>query len=345
VEIQRNSYGVSKAGEAVDEFYIANSQGVSFRIITYGATLTSVKTPDARGHIDEITLGFDTLDGYEGQHPYFGATVGRCANRIAGGSFFLDDQEYRLALNNKGLHHIHGGPGGFSRRVWEAFPVKKNDEAGVSLNLHSPHLEEGYPGDLDVKLDVMLNEENELSFTYQAMSDRSTPVSLTNHTYWNLTGECGDTIGGHVLHLNSEAYLEVDEQLIPTGTIIPVDGTAFDFTIPTPLSKGLEETGGYDHCFVLSSENALSIPAAHVFEPLGRRNMTVFTISPGIQLYTGNFLNHTGTRCGGVDAHGAFCLETEEYPDAVHHPEFPSVIVPPSERYFRKTIIQFGIES
>lgn len=344
MEITRNPYGTTQQGEAVDEFYIANSQGVSFRLITYGATLTSVKTPDAAGKIEEITLGFDSLHGYEGQHPYFGATVGRFANRIARGTFNLEGRDYHLEKNNKGIHHIHGGPGGFSRKIWEAFPVRKLDEAGVTLNLHSPHLEEGYPGNLDVKLDVMLNEENELSFSYEAASDRSTPINLTNHTYWNLGGQCSGSIGGHILRINATGYIEVDDELIPTGRILPVEDTAFDFLLPRPLDEGIRETGGIDHCYTLSSENALSIPAAHVFEPASGRSMTILTISPGMQLYTGNFLDKNPSRCGHIQQHGAFCMETEEYPDSMNHPDFPNVILRPSDRYFRKTIIQFGIQ-
>lgn len=344
MDITRTHYGTTGDGEAVDQFSISNSQGVSFRLITYGATITSVKTPSADGKIEEITIGFDTLEGYEGQHPYFGATVGRFANRIARGEFGIGGTTYQLARNNKGIHHIHGGPHGFSRRVWEAFPVKKQNEAGVTLNLHSVHLEEGYPGNLDIKLDVMLNEDNELSFTYEAATDMPTPVNLTNHTYWNLAGECSGSIADHIMYLNSSEYVEVDEELIPTGAVVPVEDTAFDFMIPKPIGEGIEETGGFDHCFTLSNENALSIPAARVFDPGSGRSMTVFTISPGIQFYTGNFLQNNPSRCGEVNTHGAFCLETEEFPDAVNHPEFPEVILQSSDRYFRKTIYQFGIE-
>ncbi len=342
MQLTRTPYGTTKDGEAVDEFFIENSHGISFKLITYGATITSVKTPDSSGKSDEITLGFDSLDGYEGAHPYFGATVGRVANRIANGRFVLDDTEYQLDKNNKGTHHIHGGLKGFSRRVWEAYPVKKQNEAGVTLSLTSEHMDQGYPGNLDVKLTVMLSEQNELSFSYEAGTDRTTPVNLTNHTYWNLSGECSGDIKDQVLLINSERFLEVDDELIPTGHIAPVEGSPFDFRKPKPIGRDIDATGGFDHCFTLSEENALSIPAARVTDPTSGRVMTVFTISPGIQFYSGNFLQDTATRCGKVGAHAALCLETEEYPDAVNHPEFPDIVLKPKERYLRKTVYQFS---
>jgi len=343
--ITRTPYDTTAEGEAVDQFYVANSHGVSFRLITYGASLTSVKVPDKNGKIGEITLGFDCLKRYEGPHPYFGATVGRFANRIANGKFRIGNKEYQLEKNNKGIHHLHGGTGGFSRRVWEAFPIKRKNEAGVSLTLNSPDMEEGYPGSLDVRLDVMLNESNELSLSYEAVTDSATPVSLTNHTYWNLAGECSGRIDGHLVRINSGGYVEVDETLIPTGKVLPSAGTNFDLNEFAPLDGRIRETGGYDHCFTLSEENALSIPAAEVFEPESGRSMTVLTISPGIQFYTGNFLEGIETRCGHADRHHAFCLETEEYPDAMNHPEFPGAVLQPGEHYLRKTVYQFGVRS
>lgn len=345
MQLTRTPYGTTGDGQAVDEFFVENSNGVSFKLITYGATLTSVKTPDSAGNIGEITLGFDSLEGYEGPHPFFGATVGRFANRIAGGRFVLDDTEYQLEKNNKGKHHIHGGSKGFNRRVWEAYPVKQHDAAGVTLTLTSEHMDQGYPGTLDVKLTVMLSEENELSFSYDAAADRATPVNLTNHTYWNLSGECSGTVLDHVLYLNSERFVEVDSELIPTGHIAPVKDSPFDFRTPKPIGKNIEAAGGYDHCFTLSEENALSIPAARVTDPASGRVMTVFTISPGIQFYSGNFLQDMETRCGKVGPHAALCLETEEYPDAVNHPEFPDAVLSPKDRYLRKSVYQFSTRS
>lgn len=345
MEISRSPFATTRSGEAVDEFAVSNSHGVSFKLITYGATLTSVKVPDADGRIDEITIGFDRLEDYEGEHPFFGATIGRYANRIAHGRFTIDDQSYDLEKNNHGIHHLHGGSGGFHRRLWEAFPVKKAEEAGVTLSLESPHMDQGYPGTLAVKLGIMLSEANELSFTYEAAGDRATPVSLTNHTYWNLGGECSGPIDDHLIRINSREYLEVDETLLPTGNIIPAADSAFDFRIPTSMGAGIKQTGGYDHCYTLSTENALSIPAAEVFHPGSRRSMTVFTISPGLQFYTGNFLKNNRSRCGELNAHEAFCLETEEYPDAMNHPNFPDVILRPNQHYFRKTVYQFGLKT
>ena len=211
MQIERTPYGVTKKGVQVDRFNVHNSRGTSFSLITYGATITSVKTPDADGNIDEITLGFDRLERYEEDHPYFGATIGRVANRIRGASFELDGKTIRLE-KNLGEHHLHGGPEGFHRRIWDAFPIKNEQEAGVTLTLTSPDGDQGYPGKLEVRLTVMLSEENELSLTYEARSDKTTPVNLSNHTYWNLAGECAGAIYGHMAHINSPHYLEADEE-------------------------------------------------------------------------------------------------------------------------------------
>jgi aldose 1-epimerase len=343
MHIERIPFGKTKTGEAVDRFTVRNSGGMSFSLITYGATITSVVAPDRDGTLEELTLGFDSLAAYEGPHPYFGATVGRYANRIGGAVFRIGQKTYELDMNH-GRHHLHGGAGGFSRRIWDGYPLKRENEAGVALALHSPDGDQGYPGNLDVKLTVMLSEKNELSFTYEASADAPTPVNLTNHSYWNLAGACSGKVYDHRLTLNSEAYLEVDEELIPTGELMPVDETPFDFRREKRIGRDLEEAGGYDHCFTLSAEHALSIPAAVVREPGSGRKMEVFTITPGVQFYTGNFLNGVETRCGKVQPHSAFCLETQEYPDAMNRENFPDPILQPNDRYFRKTVYHFTAE-
>jgi aldose 1-epimerase len=341
LEIERVPFGKTRTGEAVDRFTVRNGEGVSFSLITYGATLTSVIAPDRSGKQDELTLGFDSLGAYEGRHPYFGATVGRYANRIGGAVFRIDETTYELDMNH-GRHHIHGGSGGFSRRIWDAYPLKREHEAGVALALHSSDGDQGYPGNLDVKLTVMLSDRNELSFTYEAVTDAPTPVSLTNHSYWNLAGACSGPVYDHRVTLNSDSFVEVDEELIPTGELLPVEGTPFDFRTEKRIGRDLEEAGGYDHCFTLSDEHALSIPAAVVSEPESGRRMEVFTITPGIQFYTGNFLSGLETRCGRVDRHAALCLETQEYPDAMNRENFPDPILRPGQRYFRKTVHHFS---
>ena len=341
MQIERTPYGVTKSGERVDQFTVHNGSGMNFSIITYGATITSVQTPDADGHIEEIVLGFDHLESYEGKHPYFGATVGRFANRIAWASFEIDGKTVRLD-KNRGEHHIHGGSEGFNRKIWEAFPIRSNTEAGVTLTMTSPDGDQGYPGNLEVRLTVMLSEENELSFSYEAKTDAPTPVNLTNHSYWNLAGECSGPIYEHEVHINSNHYLETTEEIFPTGRILPVADTPFDFRKTKRLGDHLSLIDGFDHCYTLSEENALSIPAAEVHEPESGRTMTVFTISPGIQFYTGNFLEGVESRCGSHEKHGAFCLETEEYPDGLHHETFPDAILRPDNRYMRKTVYLFS---
>jgi aldose 1-epimerase len=245
---------------------------------------------------------------------------------------------------NRGEHHIHGGSEGFSRKVWEAFPIKNDEEAGVTLTLTSPDGDQGYPGTLEVRLTVKLSEENELSLAYEAKTDSPTPVNLTNHTYWNLAGQCSGPIYGHEIMINSSHYLETTEESLPTGRIRPVVDSRFDLREAQRIGDVLEGGGGFDHCFALSEENALSIPAAQVYEPESGRQLTVFTISPGLQFYTGNHLGGTRTRCGEVQRHGALCLETEEYPDSLHHENFPEVILQPGQRYLRKTVYLFSAE-
>ncbi len=343
MEIERVPFGKTKDGTSVDRFTVRNAAGLSFSLITYGATLTSLIAPDREGRQAELTLGFDTLEAYEGAHPYFGATVGRYANRIGGAVFQLDGTTYELDMNH-GRHHIHGGSSGFNRRIWEAYPLKREREAGVALALHSPDGDQGYPGNLDVKLTVMLSEKNELSFTYEAVTDAPTPVSLTNHSYWNLAGACSGTVYDHRLTINSDAYVEVNEELIPTGELIPSQETPFDFRTEKRIGRDIEDAGGYDHCFTLSPEHALSIPATVMREPNSGRRMEVFTISPGVQFYTGNNLSGFETRCGTVDRHSALCLEPEEYPDAMNRGIFPDPILRPGQRYFRKTVHHFSTE-
>jgi aldose 1-epimerase len=343
MKLERKAYGTSSAGEAIDSITMENSKGVSCTFITYGATLTSFRMPDRNGKIEELTLGFDTLAEYEGEHPFFGATVGRFANRIREGRFSIDGISYQLDVN-KPPHHLHGGQVGFNRRVWEMFPVKRDTEAGATFTLTSEDGDQGYPGKVDVSLTVLLNEENELSFSYSAVSDKPTPVSLTNHSYWNLAGSCSGPVHHHRVTINSEAFLEVDDRLVPTGRKINVLNTPFDFRSEKQLGRDIEAAGGYDHCYVLSQEHALSIPAAKVHEPVSGRTLTLLTISPGVQFYTGNFLTGAQTRDGKAEKQSAFCLETQEFPDAMNHDNFPLAVLRPGEVYERKSIYLFTLE-
>jgi aldose 1-epimerase len=341
MKLERTPFGVTADGQAVDALRIENSRETSCTFISYGATLTSFRMAGRDGTVDELVLGFDNLASYEGAHPYFGATVGRFANRIREGKFIIDGVQYQVDVN-KPPHHLHGGSIGFSRRVWEMFPIKRETEAGATFTLTSEDGDQGFPGTVDISLTVLLSEENELSFSYTAVSDKPTPISLINHSYWNLGGACSGSIRGHKLRLNSESFLEVDDLLVPTGRRINVMNTPFDFRSTMPIGSQIDDAGGFDHCYVLSGENALSIPAAVVQEPGSGRSMTLLTISPGVQFYSGNFLNGQATRDGAAEKHGALCLETEEFPDAMNHDNFPIAVLRSGERYERKTIYIFS---
>lgn len=343
MKLERIPFGKTAAGELVDKIYIENSSGTNCSLISYGATLTSFRMADKRGNFQELCLGFDDLSGYEAEHPYFGATVGRVANRIKKAEFSLENTSYKLDCNAP-PHHLHGGSRGFSRRVWEIFPIKREKEAGACFQLSSEDGDQGYPGNLDISLTVMLSEKNELSFSYRAACDKATPVSLTNHSYWNLSGACSGSVEDHLLSIGSEWILEVDRELIPTGRKMNVINSPFDFRTEKRIGKDIEEAGGYDHCYLLNPENALSIPAAVIRDEGSGRCVKLLSTSPAMQLYSANFLSGEETRDGRAEARTAFCLETQEYTDAVHHENFPSVILWPGEEYERKTVMLFSVE-
>lgn len=336
-------FGKTSTGENVFAFDIANSSGGSMTVITYGATLQSFRMPDKKGSIEELTLGFDELSAYEGEHPYFGATVGRTANRIKNGKFHLSGNEYQLDTND-GNNNLHGGFEGFSRKIWDAYPFVLGKKAGVKLFLESPDGDQGYPGTLQVNLTISLDEDNNLEFSYRAESSETTIVNLTNHSYWNLSGAGHGTILDHILEISSSLHLEVNEELIPTGAIVPAADTGFDFSKPKAIGRDIKstgKTGGYDHCFVLDTETIQG--AAVLYDPISGRRMRLETDSPGIQLYTGNFLEGVRDRSGLLSKHSALCLETEEFPDAVNHDTFPKSILEPGEIYLRNTKMHFEI--
>ncbi|MGI9647370.1 MAG: aldose epimerase family protein [Acidimicrobiia bacterium] len=341
MEMTHTGFGLAKDGTPVDQFAIGNAQGMSVELINLGATVKSVSVPDRDGQRSNVTLGFPSLDGYLGSHPYFGSTVGRFANRIAGGSFPLEGTVHRLALND-GPNHLHGGEVGFSHVVWTAEPFESDGEAGVRFEYHSPDGEERYPGNLTVEATYSLTEANELVMAFEATSDRPTPVNLINHAYWNLGG-AGDTLD-HVLTIEADHYLPVDATQIPTGSIAPVAGTALDFTVAKPVGRDIDDVPGsrvgYDFCYVLRHRSAPA-PAARLMHEGSGRVMEVITSQPGLQLYTGNNLT-------GFEPHGGFgrfaglCLETQHFPDAPNRPEWPSTILGPGERYAHVTIHRFS---
>lgn len=342
MDIQKISFGRLPDGTEIKLYTLTNKNGLWARIMTYGATLVSLETPDRNGKLADIVLGFDSLDGYLKANPYFGSTVGRYANRIAKGSFTLDGVTYPLAKNN-GENHLHGGVKGFDKVVWTAEPVEGEGAVGVKLSYLSQDGEEGYPGNLSVTVIYTLTDENELRISYEATTDKPTPVNLTNHSYFDLAGQGIGDILGHELMLNADAYTSVDEGLIPTGEILPVVGTPMDFTSPKAIGARMAEVkGGYDHNFVLRGGGKLKL-AARVYEPTSGRVMEIDTTEPGIQFYTGNFLDGTITGKGGkiYNRHDGFCLETQHFPDSPNKPNFPSTILRPGEKYSSLTAYRF----
>jgi aldose 1-epimerase len=342
--VAKRGFGRLPNGAEVGLFTLTNAQGLSVAVMDYGAHLVSLRAPDREGRLGEVTLGFDALDGYLTRHPYFGSTVGRYANRIAGARFTLDGQEYRLAAND-GPNHLHGGVVGFDRVLWEADPFEEDGDTGVCFSRVSPDGEEGYPGNLQVSTTYTLSDMDELRIDLEAMTDRPTPVNLTNHAYFNLKGS-GDVLG-HRLWLAASRYTPVNEALIPTGRLAKVAGTPLDFTTPHTLGGRLGSVpGGYDHNFVLDRKaDGQLFCAARVEEPESGRVLEVFTTEPGIQLYTGNFLDGTLAGRGGVayGKHAGFCLEPQKAPDSPNQPTFPSCILRPGAMYIHTILFRCGV--
>jgi aldose 1-epimerase len=349
--VEQIAFGKTDAGEPVDLFILTNGKGMTAKVMTYGALLTELHVPDKDGKSDDVVLGFDDLKGYLGGHPYFGATVGRVANRIAKGRFTLDGKEYKLAVNN-GPNALHGGKKGFDKVVWKT-SVPDKAQPAVAFAYVSPDGEEGYPGELRVKVTYALSPDNELSIHYEARTDKATPVNLSNHSYFNLLGaRSGATVLDHVVQLAADKYTPVDDTLIPTGELKPVAGTPFDFTRPHTIGERIKETGGnpvgYDHNFVLTKElDGKKVDwAARVVEKKTGRVLEMRTTEPGVQFYTGNFLDGKLKGKGGVayPQYGGFCLEAQHFPDSVNQPKFPSVILQPSAKYEQTTSYKFSVE-
>lgn len=349
--IESTPFGMLPEGEEVERFRLRNTAGVEASIITYGATLTALTVPDRDGLMEDVVLGHETLSGYLEANPYFGSIVGRYANRIAGGTFTLDGEAYTLARNN-GPNHLHGGVKGFDKVNWEvAEVIEDTNQVGLSLNYISVDGEEGYPGTLTVRVTYLLTEDNQLIVDYEAITDKATPVNLTQHAYFNLAG--GGSIEEHHLTLAASHYTPVDSTLIPTGEILPVEGTAFDFRSGKRIGDQIDHDdpqlvygGGYDHNFVLDRVSGDLMPAATVLEPESGRILEVHTTKPGIQFYTGNFLDGSITGKGGVQygRRTGFCLETQYYPDSPNQPNFPSTILRSGKVYQSQTVFAFRTE-
>ena len=344
MNLTKSVYGKLADGTQVDVYTLTNAAGMRARLITFGAILVSLETPDRDGKLADVTLGYDTLGEWVKGTSYFGATVGRYANRIAKGKFTLDGKAYTLATNN-GPNHLHGGIKGFNKVLWDAKPVRAANAVGVAFTRVSKDGEEGYPGNLTATVVYTLTSANELKIDYTATTDKPTIVNLTHHSYWNLTGGAAGDILGHELMLAADQYTPTDEGLIPTGVMAPVKGTPLDFTKPTAIGARIAKVaGGYDHNFPLRAKGPEMALAARVTEPKSGRVLEISTTEPGIQFYSGNFLDGTEIGKGGVayKKHFGFCLESQHYPDSPNKPDWPSVVLRPGQTYRHTTIHKFS---
>ena len=344
-------FGTTPAGETVDVYTLTNPDGMEVRIMTFGGIITSLRVPDVDGKLGDVVLGFDRLEDYLRNPAFFGSIIGRYANRIANGRFTLDGQTYKLATNN-GPNHLHGGNRGFDKVVWKGESFKKNNLVGVILTHTSPDGDEGYPGTLSMRVTYTLTPGNKLEVDYEATTDKATPVNLTQHSYFNLAGDGTRDVLGHRLTLQASRYTPVDSNLIPSGGLATVEGTPFDFRMQTSIGARIDQDdvqlrygNGYDHNFVIDRTGEELVPAAHVMEPTTGRVLEVSTTEPGIQLYTGNFLDGTlkGKNGSVYKKRMGFCLETQHFPDSPNKPTFPNTILRPGETYRSKTVFAFSV--
>jgi len=346
--VQVSEFGHVPDGTTIHLYTLTNAKGTVAKIMTYGATVTELWVADRTGRKRDIVFGFDSLDGYRGPQPYFGAIVGRYGNRIAKGHFTLDGTQYTLATNN-GPNALHGGIKGFDKVVWQAQPVDVEHAAAVKFTYHSADGEEGYPGNLDVSVTYTLTDDNELKLDYTATTDKATVLNVTNHSYFNLAGADSGTVLDQVMYLNADNYTPVDSTLITTGEIAPVAGTAFDFRKPMAIgarlnAPELKEVGGYDINYVVNGEAGKMRLAARAEDPKSGRTMEVWTTQPGIQFYIAIGLDGSikGKHGAAYPKYGAFCLETQHYPDSPNHPNFPSTVLRPGQTYSQQTVFKFS---
>jgi aldose 1-epimerase len=345
-------FGQTPDGKRVELYTLTNSRGMQVRAISYGAIIQAIRVPDRSGRVADVTLGFDSLQGYLTDSPYFGAIVGRYANRIARGRFTLGGHTYRLATNN-GPNHLHGGLKGYDKVVWRGESFQRADTVGVKFEHTSPDGDEGYPGTVEVAVTYTLTPGNELIVEYAASADRPTPLNLSQHSYFNLAGEGSGDILKHELTIDAERYTPVDSTLIPTGALASVANTPFDFRRPATIGARIEKNyrqlkygEGYDHNFVLNRSGPGLQHAVHVLDPKTGRMLDISTTEPGLQFYSGNFLDGTITgKAGHVYAHrAALVLETQHFPDSPNHPAFPSTILRPGKDYRSRTVFAFGLQ-
>ena len=345
-------FGRLPDGRQATLYTLVNPSGMMMAVTDYGGIITSLTAPDRDGILEDIVLGYDNLEAYLDETPYFGAIIGRYGNRIANGRFFLDGETFELAVNN-GENHLHGGLKGFDKVLWDAEPFSDGEDRGIVFRYLSPEDEEGYPGNLTVEVTYRLTSDDRVIFTYEATTDAATPVNLTQHSYFNLAGPSSSSILDHELMLSADRFTPIDAGLIPTGEIRSVAGTAFDFRTPVDIGARIGSGGeqldfglGYDHNFVLSDTTEGLRLAARVFEPESGRIMTVFTTEPGIQFYSGNFLDGSlmGKNGNPYDYRSGFCLETQHFPNSPNQPDFPSTILRPGERYSTQTVYAFSTD-
>jgi aldose 1-epimerase len=350
--MSREPFGALPDGTAVELFTLTNSSGMEVKVTNFGGIITTLKVPDRDGKLDDITLGFDSIDGYLKGSPYFGALIGRYGNRIGKAQFSIDGETFKLPAND-GPNTLHGGVKGFDKVVWQAESFEREGERGVVFTYTSPDGEEGFPGTLTSRVTYTLTDKNELAFDYHATTDKPTVVNLTQHAYFNLAGHSSGDVLGHQLQLNASRYTPVNNVLIPTGELAAVEGTPFDFRSLTAIGARIEDGhtqlkhgGGYDHNFVLDREGDGLALAARVEEPTSGRVMEVHTTQPGIQFYSGNFLDGTLTGKGGhaYQKRSGFCLETQHYPDSPNQASFPSTVLRPGEEYSSRTVYTFSVK-
>lgn len=345
VSISKESFGKTADGENIDLYTLKNPSGMTVKIATYGGIVTSIMAPDRQSKFADVVLGFDSLAEYLAGHPYFGALVGRYGNRIAGGRFSLDGVAYKLAQNN-GENHLHGGIKGFDKAVWQADGMATGKEAILKLGYVSKDGEEGYPGNLSVTVTYSLTRNNELKIVYTASTDKATPINLTHHSYFNLEGAGNTDILAHRLTILADRFTPVDDGLIPTGELQPVAGTPMDFRQPVAIGARIDQVkGGYDHNYVLNNADGSLRLVARVEAPVSGRVMEVFTTEPGLQFYSGNFLDGSNKGKDGkvYNRHYGFCLETQHFPDSPNKPGFPPVILRPGQEYRHLTIYKFSL--
>ncbi|MFI3258173.1 MAG: aldose epimerase family protein [Spirochaetales bacterium] len=348
MKIIKQNFGILSNGEKVNLYTISNGK-MSFSAMNYGCIITAITVPSAHdsaggGKSDDIVLGYSTLEGYiNDTETYFGSFVGRFANRIANAKFTLNNKQYLLDAND-GKNCLHSGLNGYNRMVWSAKPLKAKDGVGICFTRISPAGEQGFPGTLKLKVSYILTDNNELIMHYKAKTDSDTPINLTNHSYYNLAGENKGNVLSHTLAIHADTYLSVDAGLIPTGEMQSVEGNSFDFRKPKTIGQDFKESGGYDHCFCLrTGEDGLHL-CAEVKEPTTKRIMTVYTDRPGVQFYSGNFLDIKSGKNGmPYEKNAGFCLETQEYPDSPNQKNFPSCILPAGKTYESTTVHKFGV--